>query len=205
MNRTNWKLIKTAPKDGTEIIGVHISEWGDRQKTLYGPWTVAFRSGRWQSSWDGVQVIDYMSDFGTDYKTPDLEPTHWIPLPEVVNTDPEGSSRTETVIREVRPSIPSDGFNCIYLYEDGREVGHLNGPQDDPAVIARAEHWTSPSSEAGRPTIAWLVEWSDLNGNTGSDAYVDEKDARAAASNIEAYFAVKAKARVMPLYARGDT
>ena len=96
MNRTNWKLIKTAPKDGTEIIGVHISEWGDRQKTLYGPWTVAFRSGRWQSSWDGVQVIDYMSDFGTDYKTPDLEPTHWIPLTEVVNTDPEGSSRTET-------------------------------------------------------------------------------------------------------------
>lgn len=96
MNRTNWKLIKTAPKDGTEIIGVHISEWGDRQKTLYGPWTVAFRSGRWQSSWDGVQVIDYMSDFGTDYKTPDLEPTHWIPLPEVVNTDPEVSSRTET-------------------------------------------------------------------------------------------------------------
>lgn len=98
MNRTNWKLIKTAPKDGTEIIGVHISEWGDRQKTLYGPWTVAFRSGRWQSSWDGVQVIDYMSDFGTDYKTPDSEPTHWIPLPEVVNTDPEGSSRTETAI-----------------------------------------------------------------------------------------------------------
>lgn len=64
------------------------------------------------------------------------------------STDQEGSSRTETVIREVRPSVPSDGFDCIYLYEDGREVGHLNGPQDDPAVIARAERWTSTSGGA---------------------------------------------------------
>lgn len=81
MTRNDWRLIETAPKDGTEIIGVHVSEWGDRRKTVYGPWTIAFRSGGWQSSWDDSQVIDHMSDFGTDYKSPDLNPTHWMPLP----------------------------------------------------------------------------------------------------------------------------
>jgi hypothetical protein len=43
-------------------------------------------------------------------------------------------------------SIPEDGFNCIFLYENGREVGCLNGPQNDPDVIARAEHWCRLSS-----------------------------------------------------------
>lgn len=52
-------------------------------------------------------------------------------------------SETETAVREARPSIPSDDFNCIWLYEDGREVGCLNGPQDDPAVIARGKHWAT--------------------------------------------------------------
>lgn len=52
--------------------------------------------------------------------------------------------------RTTQNSIPQDGFDCIYLYENGREVGCLNGPQSDPGVIARADHWSRWSA-----TWAW--------------------------------------------------
>ena len=57
--------------------------------------------------------------------------------------------------REARQSIPSDGFNCVYLYENGREVGCLNGPQDDPEVMERAKAWersgSTPTNESPAP------------------------------------------------------
>lgn len=103
--------------------------------------------------------------------------------------------------REARPSIPSDGFNCIYLYEDGHEVGCLNGPQDDPAVIARANHWVgsspSPDAKTGgeekliRAAIEFLYA---ADGNTGlSKTRVDGQmmTAGAIADALSARFGVK--------------
>jgi len=78
---SEWQPIETAPKDGSEIIGAFFRDYGDGSTNAYGPWTVAFRKGRWRSSWDGSEVVDYMSDFGTTYKEPDVDPTHWIPMP----------------------------------------------------------------------------------------------------------------------------
>ena len=78
---SDWRPISTAPKDGTEIIGVFCCDYGDGEIMVYGPWTVAFGGGRWRSSWDGCCVIEYQSDFGTEYKDLDSQPTHWMPLP----------------------------------------------------------------------------------------------------------------------------
>ena len=78
---TDWQPIETAPKDGTEIIGCSVNKWGDDNVTLYGPWTMAFSRDMWRSSWDGSEVLSYMSDFGSQYKELDSDPTHWMPLP----------------------------------------------------------------------------------------------------------------------------
>lgn len=79
-----WKPIETAPKDGTEIIGVFHRRYDeDGPATVYGPWTVAWDGRKWRSSWDGSEVISSESDFGTEYKGPDIDPTHWHPLPGV--------------------------------------------------------------------------------------------------------------------------
>jgi hypothetical protein len=78
----NWQLIGTAPKDGTEIIGVFCNDYGDQEKpTIYGPWTVSFWSGKWMASWDDDSVIESQGGWGTDYKTAPIDPTHWMPLP----------------------------------------------------------------------------------------------------------------------------
>lgn len=77
-----WLPIESAPRDGTEIIGIFFRKWDEDSKpTIYGPWTVAFDGKKWRSSWDGHEVIEYMDDFGTQYKGPDIEPTHWQPMP----------------------------------------------------------------------------------------------------------------------------
>lgn len=79
----NWQPIETAPKDGTEIIGVFFRRYdGVEQPTIYGPWTMAWDGRKWRSSWDGQEVISYMDDFGTQYKEPDIDPTHWQPVPK---------------------------------------------------------------------------------------------------------------------------
>jgi hypothetical protein len=81
--REGWQPIETAPRD-QEIIGCH---YRPRDKSLplaiYGPWTMEWnvRCQEWQPSWDGYSVIEHMSDFGTEYKSLDLQPTHWMPLP----------------------------------------------------------------------------------------------------------------------------
>jgi hypothetical protein len=84
---SEWQAIETAPRDGTEIIGLFHRRYDETSApTIYGPWTVAFDGKKWRSSWDGCEVIEYMSDFGTEYKEPDIEPTHWMPLPEPLIT-----------------------------------------------------------------------------------------------------------------------
>ena len=82
---SKWRDISTAPKDGTEIIGCYFCKWDDQDASFYGPWTMAWRNGKWLPSWDGMRVVEHMSDFGTDYKTLDSNPSHWMPLPEPPN------------------------------------------------------------------------------------------------------------------------
>lgn len=79
-----WHTIDTAPKDGTEIVGVFWRRYYENSPpTVYGPWTVAWDGRKWRSSWDGCEVVEYMDDFGTTYKGPDIDPTHWQPTPTV--------------------------------------------------------------------------------------------------------------------------
>jgi hypothetical protein len=78
-----WQPIETAPMDGTEILAVFSNDYGYQEKpTVYGPWTVAFRRGKWMASWDGRSVIERESDFGTEYMEAPLDPTNWMPLPD---------------------------------------------------------------------------------------------------------------------------
>lgn len=80
---SKWQPISTAPKDGTEIIGCFVNDYGYQAKpTAYGPWTMAFKRNQWVASWDGWRVIESQTDFGTTYKTTEVEPTHWMPLPK---------------------------------------------------------------------------------------------------------------------------
>jgi len=80
-----WMDIETAPKDGTEILGLFFYPRDeDSYPMLSGPWTTCFKDGKWRSSWDGEQVLEYMSDFGSEYKSPFCDPTHWMPLPEFI-------------------------------------------------------------------------------------------------------------------------
>lgn len=62
---SEWQLIETAPKDGTEV-----DVWGE-----YGRNTnVIYRDGKWK---------EWLNVFGTEgYYELDYEPTHWQPLPE---------------------------------------------------------------------------------------------------------------------------
>lgn len=79
--RDKWHPIETAPKDGTEILGVFSNDYGYQEKpTVYGPYTVRFRDGKWVSSWDGSEVIRSQTDFGTEYEDV-MDPTHWQPIP----------------------------------------------------------------------------------------------------------------------------
>lgn len=96
---SEWMDISTAPKDGTEIIGMFWRRYdNDSPPTVYGPWTVAFKKGRWRSSWDGQEVISSESDFGTEYKEPDIDPTHWQPMPETTLTVMVPTSQAEGAV-----------------------------------------------------------------------------------------------------------
>lgn len=78
----DWQPIETAPLDGTEVLAVYVKQYCFEKKlTIYGPWTVLFNSGVWWASHDGVKAVEYMSDFGTEYKEVGIDPTHWMPLP----------------------------------------------------------------------------------------------------------------------------
>ena len=77
-----WQTIDTAPLDGTEVLGICVFKYGDDNTSVYGPWTMKFSRGHWYSSWDGARVIEYMNDFGIEYKELDFNPTHWCPIPK---------------------------------------------------------------------------------------------------------------------------
>lgn len=92
-----WQPIETAPKDGTEVLGVFVKQWDwEKAPSVYGPWTVAFRNKRWMASYDGMSVVEYMSDFGTDYMEAEIDPTHWMPLPDPPETEQERETDGET-------------------------------------------------------------------------------------------------------------
>ena len=75
-----WEEIATAPKDGTDIIGCAYVDHGFGGISKSGPWTIAFVDGEWVCSCGGDVVIEE-SMYVTVYKRPDLDPTHWQPLP----------------------------------------------------------------------------------------------------------------------------
>lgn len=85
-----WRGIAEAPRDGTEVLGCSYKIWSEDQKPIIdGPCTMSFERGKWRSSWGGSEVLSYMSDFGSDYKDLDFEPTHWRPLPPPPETGGE--------------------------------------------------------------------------------------------------------------------
>lgn len=77
-----WLDISDAPKDGTEVLGIHVTYWDHSPPTIYGPFTMRWAGGCWQSCWEGSQVIEYVSDLsGITYRQIELPPTHYMPLP----------------------------------------------------------------------------------------------------------------------------
>ena len=58
-----WQPIETAPKDGTEVLVVRVSEEYDT------PWAnvCSYFAGRWMVNAQGDQ---------------EMQPTHWMPIPE---------------------------------------------------------------------------------------------------------------------------
>jgi hypothetical protein len=79
---TDWPDISTAPKDGTEVLGIYVTPSG----RVDGPWTMQF-DGRWDHrwipSWNGSRVTDGVDGYGATVSMElDNQPTHWHPLPE---------------------------------------------------------------------------------------------------------------------------
>lgn len=90
MPNDEWMPIDTAPKDGAEIIGVFVGDYGFQDKpTVYGPWTIAWYKTKWFSSWGGDRVIEREDYTGTDYKEPDMDPTHWMTMPNPPPSKPQ--------------------------------------------------------------------------------------------------------------------
>ena len=73
-----WQPIETAPKDGTWILlsGGNIDYgWdnGERPPAVVGQYVLFHRKGSWQFAWyDGGYYGEYEN------------PTHWMPLPELL-------------------------------------------------------------------------------------------------------------------------
>lgn len=72
----SWRPIETAPKDGTQILvwsqylqSVSVMAWHERE-------------GDFCLMADGSRVIEYQSDFGTEYDSGGHVISHWMPLPE---------------------------------------------------------------------------------------------------------------------------
>lgn len=76
-------------------------------------------------------------------------------------------------------------------YQKGFDVGLAAG---------RAESIGEGAKVKSEPD-AWLVQWFRANGDTGTNVYVKESDARSAAHNLEKYSSSETTAGVTPLFA----
>lgn len=63
---SDWQLIETAPKDGTEIVGAKKSSWNTLSPFPY-PLKVKWDGECWRAN-DGGRY--------------DPQPSHWMPIPE---------------------------------------------------------------------------------------------------------------------------
>ena len=70
----SWQPIDTAPKDGTEILVCYAPSGYDPDFSI-----ARWDGSKWAARCDGMNVIEYMSDFGTEYLT--VFAKHWMPLP----------------------------------------------------------------------------------------------------------------------------
>lgn len=70
---SQWQPIETAPKDGTEIIG-----WNGKSVTCYS-WTES-EDDNDHSGWC-VSGYSYGGILYDLHNVPDVDPTHWMPLP----------------------------------------------------------------------------------------------------------------------------
>lgn len=69
-----WRLIDTAPKDGTPIIGL----WGDDGAVQCEWWESPFK--HMQSQWNPTSLPSHGCGCCGDSN---VQPTHWIPVPEL--------------------------------------------------------------------------------------------------------------------------
>jgi hypothetical protein len=82
MTNDQWQPIETAPVD-VEIITVYSKQYSfDDKPTVYGPCTAKFNGKRWMASHEDSPVVEYMDYGGTDYQELEIDPTHWMPLPD---------------------------------------------------------------------------------------------------------------------------
>lgn len=83
---SKWQSIETAPKDGTDILLAEISH--DRGQISYGEIDI----GAWQKEpmsmdEEGNSYWYWFTNFGRVQ-----EPTHWMPLPEPPNANPQNQT-----------------------------------------------------------------------------------------------------------------
>lgn len=89
---SEWQTIESAPKDGTAVL-LLLTSRPDRNYTVQGICD-EYAVGFWiYGHWKSIEVEDCGSMGGeltgwmSDYVSIDLEPSHWMSLPEPPNAD----------------------------------------------------------------------------------------------------------------------
>lgn len=78
-----WQLIDSAPTNGDEVLGCHVTFYDEMSASKYGLWTMRFMNKRWQPSWDNSSVLESETWAGSTNKELDLQPTHWQRMPAI--------------------------------------------------------------------------------------------------------------------------